>query len=91
MQTITRRGIKNAYLPEVLPVSPDDMASTFVLTGTPDEVKKRLEPAWEIADSVTLVPPALSLPEKTFIYTQTIEKHFTATLELQRSSVFSNE
>ena len=72
-----QEGVKNGSYLEAAHLIPDDMASTFVLTGTPDEVKKRLEPAWEIADSVTLVPPALSLPpEKTLAYTQTIGETF---------------
>jgi alkanesulfonate monooxygenase SsuD/methylene tetrahydromethanopterin reductase-like flavin-dependent oxidoreductase (luciferase family) len=28
---------------------PDEMAETFVVCGTPDEVRKKIEPAWEIA------------------------------------------
>jgi probable F420-dependent oxidoreductase len=40
---------------------PDDMAQTFVVCGTADEVRKRIEPAWEVVDSMTLVPPAYGL------------------------------
>ena len=66
LEAKVQERVKNGSYLEAAHLIPDDMASTFVLTGTPDEVKKRLEPAWEIADSVTLVPPALSLPpEKT--------------------------
>jgi probable F420-dependent oxidoreductase len=41
---------------------PDEMAETFVVCGTADEARKKLEPVWEIVDSLTLVPPAYGLP-----------------------------
>lgn len=41
---------------------PDEMAETFVVCGTPDEVRKKIEPVWEVADSLLLVPPAYALP-----------------------------
>jgi hypothetical protein len=35
----------------------------------PDEVRKKIEPAWEVADSLTLVPPAYGLsPDKLMRY-----------------------
>ena len=37
------------------------MAETFVVCGPVDEVRRRIEPAWEVADSLTLVPPAYGL------------------------------
>jgi probable F420-dependent oxidoreductase len=40
---------------------PDEMAQTFVVCGTPDEARKRIDPAWGIVDSLTLVPPAYGL------------------------------
>ncbi len=36
---------------------PDEMARTFVLCGTPEEVHDQLEPLWEVADSICLQPP----------------------------------
>ena len=36
---------------------PDEMARTFVVCGTPDEVRAQLEPLWEVADSMCLQPP----------------------------------
>lgn len=48
---------------------PDEMASTFVVTGTPDEVAKKIEPVWEYADSMCLLPPILTIePEKSLAY-----------------------
>ena len=40
---------------------PDRMAEAFVVCGAPDEVRQKIEPAWGIADSLTLVPPAYGL------------------------------
>jgi alkanesulfonate monooxygenase SsuD/methylene tetrahydromethanopterin reductase-like flavin-dependent oxidoreductase (luciferase family) len=36
---------------------PEEMARTFVVCGTPAEVATRLEPLWEVADSLCLQPP----------------------------------
>ncbi len=41
---------------------PDEMAETFVVCGTADEVRKKIEPVWDVADSLVLVPPAYALP-----------------------------
>lgn len=38
---------------------PEEMARMFVVCGTPGEVVTRLEPLWEIADSICLQPPPL--------------------------------
>ena len=56
---------------------PDEMAETFVVCGTPDEVRKRIEPAWEVVDSMTLVPPAYGLgPDKLMAYAGAIGSAF---------------
>jgi probable F420-dependent oxidoreductase len=39
----------------------DEMAQTFVVCGTPDEVRERVSAIWEHADSATLNPPAYGL------------------------------
>jgi len=40
-----------------------------VTCGTPDEVRKKIEPVWEVADSLLLAPPAYALPlEKVMAY-----------------------
>ena len=70
-------GVQRGSYTDVAHLVPDDMAATFVLTGTPDEVRNRLEPAWEVADSMTLLPPLLSLPpEKSMEYFKTIGETF---------------
>ena len=56
---------------------PDEMAETFVVCGTPDEVRKKIEPVWEVADSLWLVPPAYALPpEKLMAYAGAIASTF---------------
>jgi alkanesulfonate monooxygenase SsuD/methylene tetrahydromethanopterin reductase-like flavin-dependent oxidoreductase (luciferase family) len=40
----------------------DEMAGTFVVAGSPDECRRRVEPLWEVADSFLLVPPFLEVP-----------------------------
>jgi Luciferase-like monooxygenase/Amidohydrolase len=36
---------------------PDDMVETFAIVGTPEQVRTKLAALWEMADSVTLIPP----------------------------------
>ncbi len=56
---------------------PDEMAETFVVCGTPDEVRKKIEPVWELADSLWLIPPAYALPpEKLMAYAGAIASTF---------------
>jgi probable F420-dependent oxidoreductase len=64
-----------SYL-EAARLVPDEMARTFVAAGTPDEVRKRIEAAWEVADSLTLVPPALSAGPRAGEYAATIAQLF---------------
>lgn len=56
---------------------PDEMAETFVVCGTPNEVRKKIEPVWELADSLWLIPPAYALPpEKLMAYAGAIASTF---------------
>jgi probable F420-dependent oxidoreductase len=56
---------------------PDEMAETFVVCGTADDVRKKIEPVWEVADSLTLVPPAYGLaPDKLLAYVGNIGSTF---------------
>jgi probable F420-dependent oxidoreductase len=59
-QKLQRGVARGDYLTAAKQV-PDDMAQTFVVCGTPDDVRKRIEPAWDVVDSMTLVPPAYGL------------------------------
>jgi probable F420-dependent oxidoreductase len=54
-------GVRRGDYLSVAHAVPDEMAQTFVICGTADEVRKKIEPVWETADSVTLVPPAYGL------------------------------
>ena len=56
---------------------PDEMARTFVACGTADEVRRKLEPIWDVADSVCYVPPAYGLPpDKLLRYAGAIAQTF---------------
>jgi len=57
----------------------DEMAQTFVMTGTPDDVRKRVEQVWGVCDSFALLPPMVGLaPEKMLFYIGTIADTFYA-------------
>jgi hypothetical protein len=48
---------------------PDAMVETFVVCGSADEVRRKIEPVWEVADSLTLVPPAYAMtPDQLMSY-----------------------
>jgi probable F420-dependent oxidoreductase len=72
-----QEGVQNGDYRGVAHLVPDAMVETFVLTGRPDEVRRKLEPVWAFADSVTLIPPFLSLtPEQSGAYFETIAETF---------------
>src|SRR5947209_4153978 len=72
-----QEGVKRGDFRSVAHLVPDEMASTFVQTGTPEEVAKKIEPVWEFADSMCLLPPVLTLPpEKSLEYFATIAQTF---------------
>jgi probable F420-dependent oxidoreductase len=74
-----QEGVKRGDYQSVSHLVPDEMAKTFVVCGTADEVRKRIEPVWEVADSLTLVPPAYGLPpDKLISYTGAIAAAFYA-------------
>ena len=57
----------------------DEMAETFVLCGSADEVRRKLDPVWDIVDSVCLVAPIAGLPpEKLMAYAGAIGGAFYA-------------
>lgn len=53
----------------MLKAIPDEMATTFAIAGTRDEVRARVEKIWEVADSLTLAAPAV------FISAESITKN----------------
>jgi probable F420-dependent oxidoreductase len=56
-----QEGVKRGDYLSVRHLVTDEMAQTFVVCGTPDEVRRRIEPIWDVADSATLVPPSYGL------------------------------
>jgi probable F420-dependent oxidoreductase len=40
---------------------PDEMARTFAACGTPDQVRERIEPLWQRANSMLILPPSWGL------------------------------
>jgi probable F420-dependent oxidoreductase len=56
-----QEGVKRGDYLGVSHVVTDEMAQTFVVCGTPDEVRERVSGIWEFADSANLVAPAYGL------------------------------
>lgn len=46
----------------------DEMAETFIVLGTPDECRRRIEEVWDVADSFCLVPPIVGVPPEKIIF-----------------------
>ncbi|MCH8814268.1 MAG: LLM class flavin-dependent oxidoreductase [Chloroflexi bacterium] len=58
---------------------PDEMAEKFVVCGTPDDVRKRIEPVWDVADSLVMAPPTYAQePAKIMAYAGAIASTFWA-------------
>ena len=50
---------------EAAPLVPDAMARMFVACGTPNQIQERIEPLWQRANSMMIVPPSWGLtPER---------------------------
>lgn len=72
-----QEGARTGGYASVAHTVPDEMAETFVVCGTPDEVRKKIEPVWDVADSLVLVPPTYALPsEKVMSYVGAIASTF---------------
>ncbi|GAB4337836.1 MAG: LLM class F420-dependent oxidoreductase [Dehalococcoidia bacterium] len=72
-----QEGVKRGNYLGVKSLVTDEMAQTFVVCGTPDEVRSRVEAIWEVADSACLVPPAYGLqPEQQAAYAMAIASTF---------------
>jgi probable F420-dependent oxidoreductase len=75
-----QEGVKRKDYLGVAHLVPDEMAQTFVVCGSADEVRKRIEPAWEVVDSLTLAPPAYGLETpKILAYAGAIAQTFYGT------------
>jgi alkanesulfonate monooxygenase SsuD/methylene tetrahydromethanopterin reductase-like flavin-dependent oxidoreductase (luciferase family) len=74
-----QEGVQRGDYLGVAHLVPDEMAETFVVCGTPDEVRRKLEPVWEAVDSMCLVPPVYGLPpDKLLQYAMAIAQTFYA-------------
>ncbi|HET6615824.1 MAG TPA: LLM class flavin-dependent oxidoreductase [Dehalococcoidia bacterium] len=74
-----QEGVKRGDYLGVKHLVTDEMAQTFVVCGTPDEVRERVSAIWEHADSATLAPPSYGLdPGATIQYAMTIASTFYA-------------
>lgn len=72
-----QEGVQRGDYLSVAQLVPDEMARTFVACGTPDEVRHALEPLWDVADSLCLVPPSYGLePAKLLTYAAAIAQTF---------------
>lgn len=57
----------------------DEMAETFVILGTADECRKKIEQVWDVADSFMLIPPIAGIPpEKIMAYAGSLAETFYA-------------
>lgn len=56
-----QEGVKRGDYLSVKHLVTDEMAQTFVVCGTPDEVRERVSAIWDHADSACLVPPTYGL------------------------------
>jgi probable F420-dependent oxidoreductase len=56
-----QEGVKRGDYLSVKHLVTDEMAQTFVVCGTPDEVRARVGAIWETADSACLNPPSYGL------------------------------
>lgn len=75
-----QEGVKRKDYLGVAHLVPDEMAQTFVVCGSADEVRKRIEPAWEVVDSLTLAPPVYGLETpKVLAYAGAIAQTFYGT------------
>jgi probable F420-dependent oxidoreductase len=75
-----QEGVKRKDYLGVAHLVPDEMAQTFVVCGTADEVRKRIEPAWEVVDSLTLAPPVYGIEtSKVLAYAGAIAQTFYGT------------
>ncbi len=72
-----QEGVKRGDYLSVANLVPDEMARTFVACGTAGEVREKLEPLWDVADSVCYVPPSYGLePGKLLGYSIAIAQTF---------------
>lgn len=68
-------GVQSGNYLSVVDQVPDEMVRAFVAIGDLDKVRERIEPLWEIADSLCIIPPAYNLSlEKQIFYSGQISQ-----------------
>ena len=55
-------GVKRGDYLGVAELVPDERVEAFITCGPADEVRKKIEPLWEVADSLCPVPAPYGLP-----------------------------
>jgi len=72
-----QKGVQRGDYESVAAEVPDEMVKTFVLCGSPEECRERLEAIWEVADSVTLAPPVYGLaPDRQLAHLNAVAETF---------------
>ena len=72
-----QEGVKRGDYLGVAHLVPDEMVEAFVTCGPADDVRKRIEPLWDIADSLCPVPAPYGLPaQKVLAYGGAIASTF---------------
>ena len=72
-----QEGVKRGDYLGVAHLVPDEMVETFVTCGPVDEVRKRIEPLWDVANSLCPVPAPYGLPaQKVLAYGGAIASTF---------------
>lgn len=70
-------GIERKDVAAAVGAVTDEMAETFVMLGSVDDVRKKVEQVWDAADSFTLCAPLAGLaPEKMLFYINNIAETF---------------
>lgn len=63
-----QKGVQQGDYLSVVDQVPDEMVHAFFAIGELDKVRERIEPLWQIADSLCLVPPFYALPAEKQMY-----------------------
>jgi alkanesulfonate monooxygenase SsuD/methylene tetrahydromethanopterin reductase-like flavin-dependent oxidoreductase (luciferase family) len=68
--------LEDGYL-KAASLVPDEMVRAFIAVGEPDKVREQIEPVWNVADSICVIPPIYAMtPEKMLYYTEIIAATF---------------
>jgi len=74
---LLQEGVKRGDYVGVAHLVPDEMVEAFVTCGPADDVRKKVEPLWDVADSVCPVPAPYGLPaQKVLAYGGAIASTF---------------